>query len=101
MDENKFGWLFLISAFRGAIFFSTKSCEFKIDVQTPLASRGSCWAVTPGRRGEPATGEVRAVPGLELLPLHGSSRLGHAWVPGSYLLSLSPYRSQNESPQEP
>lgn len=24
MDENKFGWLFLISAFRGAIFFSRK-----------------------------------------------------------------------------
>ena len=87
MDENKFGWLFLISAFRGAIFFPQRAVNLRY-VQTPLASRGSCWAVTPWRRGELVTSEVCPMHGLELLPLHGPSRIGHTWVPGGRLPSL-------------
>lgn len=83
MKTNLDGF-FLISAFRGAIFFffsPLKAVNFR-SVQTPLASRGSCWAVGRRRIGDLVAGKVCAVRGLELLPLRGSYRARHAWVLG-------------------
>lgn len=49
------------------------------DVQIPLASCGSCWAVTPWGEEEPTAAEACAACSLEFLQFYGFSRARHVW----------------------